>query len=264
MSRLALAVLASATGAIPLLSLVNTFTANQLIQSTGPAWILEETDASVGDKVWALTATAGSFQINTLTDGGGSGESAISIARTGTTVDSITTKGDIIIADNYIELGEMSLPSNPASNEGRLYVKDVSSTTSLMFLDSAGIETNLTVGAVIPFVIDGGGSVIASTEIKGEVEVPFDCTIKSWRIFSQTSGSVVIDIWKDTFANYPPTVADTITASDKPTLSSGQKAENTNPSTWDITLSKGDILTYYVDSATTVTRVLVSLLVDRT
>ena len=33
-----------------------------------------------------------------------------------------------------------------------------------------------------------------------------------------TSGSIVIDVWKDTYANFPPIVADTITASAKPTL----------------------------------------------
>lgn len=115
----------------------------------------------------------------------------------------------------------------------------------------------------IEVVIDGGGSAIA-TGLKGFLEVPFDCVVTAWRIVSDASGSIVVDIYKDTYANFPPTVADTITASAKPTLSSAQKNEDSTLTGWTTSFTDGDWLAFNVDSATTVTRVTLSLTVRRT
>jgi hypothetical protein len=106
-------------------------------------------------------------------------------------------------------------------------------------------------------VIDGGGSAI-TTGVKLDFEVPFGCTLTAWRLLADTSGSIVIDVWKDTYANFPPTVADTISTS-KPTLSAATKAEDTTITDWTEVLAAGDILRFNVDSAATVTRVLLSL-----
>jgi hypothetical protein len=120
------------------------------------------------------------------------------------------------------------------------------------------------IGAV-GLVIDGGGSAI-TTGIKGFLEVPFAGTITAVTVLSTdaavTSGSIVIDIWKDTYANYPPTVADTITASAKPTLASATKARDTTLTGWTTAISAGDILGFKVDSASLVLKVLVSLTVQ--
>lgn len=112
-------------------------------------------------------------------------------------------------------------------------------------------------------IIDGGGSAI-TTGVKGDIEVPFGCTITAWEVLADQSGSIVIDVWKDTYANFPPTVADTITGSEKPTLSSATKNQDTNLTTWTTSVSAGDILRFNVDSATTVTRVTLSITVTRT
>jgi hypothetical protein len=83
----------------------------------------------------------------------------------------------------------------------------------------------------VGLTIDGGGSVI-TTGVKGFVRVPFTGTITKVTVLSTdaaaTSGSIVIDVWKDTYANYPPTVADTITASAKPTITTATKSEMDN------------------------------------
>jgi len=76
------------------------------------------------------------------------------------------------------------------------------------------------------------------------------------------SGSIVVDIWKDTYANFPPTVADTITASAKPILSAATKSIDTTLTGWTKSISAGDILRYNVDSVTTCTRVVLSLTVS--
>ena len=114
----------------------------------------------------------------------------------------------------------------------------------------------------IEFVIDGGGSVI-TTGIKGDLEIPFAGTITGVSLLADQSGSIVVDIWKDTYANYPPTDADSITAAAPPTISTATKSQDLTLTGWTTALSVGDILRLNVDSATTLTRVLVSLKVNR-
>ncbi len=121
-------------------------------------------------------------------------------------------------------------------------------------------QTNLENAAVISlnFVIDGGGSVL-TTGLKGFLEVPFNLTITGVTLMADQSGSAVIDIWKDTYANFPPTIADTITASAKPTLSSAQKSKDTTLTGWTTSVTAGDILAFNVDSATTVQRLTIAI-----
>ena len=115
---------------------------------------------------------------------------------------------------------------------------------------------------VVGIVIDGGGSAI-TTGVKGYIKVPFACTIGSAQLLADVSGSIVVDVWKDTLANYPPTVADTICASAKPTLSSQTNSNNTTLTGWTTTINADDVLGFNVDSATTVTRVTLELVVTR-
>jgi hypothetical protein len=107
-------------------------------------------------------------------------------------------------------------------------------------------------------VIDGGGAPI-TTGIAGDVVIPFAMTITSWTLIADQVGSIVIDLWKDTYANYPPTVADTITGSEKPTLSSVVKNQDTNLTTWTTAVAAGDIIRFNVDSASTATRITLSI-----
>jgi len=110
----------------------------------------------------------------------------------------------------------------------------------------------------ITFIMDGGASVI-STGQKGYLIAPYSGIITGWTIVSDVIGSIVVDVWKDTYANYPPTVADTIAGSEKPTLSSVNKNSDSNLSTWTTQFSMGDIFTINVDSVSTVTKVTLLL-----
>ena len=138
-------------------------------------------------------------------------------------------------------------------------------TTALKLTDAGELELGSTSQSTggIQFLIDGAGSAV-TTGIKGDIELPFAGEIESVRLFADQTGSIVIDIWKDTYANFAPTVADTITAAAKPTLSSAIKFEDTTLTGWTKTFSKGDILRINVDSAATLTRVTLSLLMKRT
>jgi len=102
--------------------------------------------------------------------------------------------------------------------------------------------------------IDGGGSVI-TTGVKGDVTIPFNGTITAWYLVADQAGSIVIDVWKNVFASYPPTVANTIAGSEKPTLSSQTSNSDTNLTTWTTPVLIGDTIRFNVDSVSTVTRV---------
>src|SRR5690606_8671124 len=105
-----------------------------------------------------------------------------------------------------------------------------------------GINRNFTL------TVTGNGGTISSGLLPNVTEVPWNCKIVGWRIFAPISGSIVFDIWKDTYANYPPTVADTICPSNKPTLSSANNAQFSTLSGWSVNLSEGDVLAFNVVS----------------
>lgn len=123
--------------------------------------------------------------------------------------------------------------------------------------------TNSIVNGSFGITIDGGGSAV-TTGVKGYITIPYNCTITGWDIFSDVSGSIVVDVWKDTYANFPPTVADTIAGSEKPTLSSAVKNQDNSLSTWTTSVSSGDIIGFNVDSASTLTRVNLTIKVLKT
>jgi hypothetical protein len=115
-----------------------------------------------------------------------------------------------------------------------------------------------TITSAITFSANGGG-VVLPTGIVGDAVAPFDMVLTSVTVLADQSGSIVIDIWKDTYGNYPPTVADTITASAKPTLSSATKYTDSSLSGWTTTVTAGDTFRFNIDSITTITRFTVIL-----
>ena len=118
----------------------------------------------------------------------------------------------------------------------------------------------------ITFVIDGGGSAITTGQ-KGNLEIPFDCTLTGWTLMADQSGAIQIDIWDDTYANFPPADADTMPgAGNEPEITaSGQKAEDNAITDWtDYTLSANEIIAFNVDSCTTIERIVLSITARKT
>lgn len=109
--------------------------------------------------------------------------------------------------------------------------------------DAATARTNLGVatGSIVAFVP------LDSTGLKGALRVDFACTITVATTIANATGSCVIDIKKSTYAGYPTTTS--ICASAKPTLSSARKAEDTTLTGWTTSITAGDVLEFYVDSA---------------
>jgi hypothetical protein len=104
----------------------------------------------------------------------------------------------------------------------------------------------------------GSGTVIP-TGTQVPVRIPWDATIVRVSALSLVSGSIVVDVWKDTLANYPPTNADSITASAPITISSDDNSEDATLTGWTTSLSRGDTLIFNVDSATTITQATIEL-----
>src|SRR5690606_9777362 len=74
-----------------------------------------------------------------------------------------------------------------------------------------------TVQRAIVLIIDGGGSAI-TTGVKADIPIEFDATITGWTLVADQAGTIQIDLWKDTLANFPPTDADSITGAAPPAL----------------------------------------------
>lgn len=116
----------------------------------------------------------------------------------------------------------------------------------------------------IAFIIDGGGAAIVAG-IKGDLEIPFPCTINQVTLLADQAGTIVVDIWKDVFANYPPTVADSITAAAKPTLAGDISYQDATLTGWTTSIAAGDTLRINVEAGVAlVQRVLISLKATRT
>lgn len=130
-------------------------------------------------------------------------------------------------------------------------------------LTIASHEVTVAPIAAIIAEIDGAGNTI-TTGVKGDTRVPFDCTILSATLLADQTGSIVVNIWKDTLANYPPTSGDKITSTTPPTISGGTNSEDTTLSSWTTTIAAGDTLRFNVDSVTSIGRVTLILKVKKT
>lgn len=98
---------------------------------------------------------------------------------------------------------------------------------------------------------------------KVRVHVPFACTITEASLLADIAGNVVIDIWNDDYGVYPPTDADSITASAPLTLSGANKTKDTTLTGWATSLAADDTLIFNVDSCSVITALTVALKVER-
>lgn len=113
------------------------------------------------------------------------------------------------------------------------------------------------------FVIDGGTNVITTGQ-KGWVEWGFDALITGWTILGDVVGSIVVDVWKDSYGNFQPTVADSIAGTEKPTLTTAIKNQDLSLTSFQTTVVEGDIWAFNVDSVTSVKKVTIAFRFNKT
>ena len=120
---------------------------------------------------------------------------------------------------------------------------------------TATLKSNLKSGS-FGVTIDGNGGVIAVGQ-RGYVTMPYDGTILDWRLVGDVAGSCNIDVRKSTFASFPTQTS--ITGSAPITMSAAQKASSSILTDWTSSFNQGDVFGFTVVSATSITRLYLSL-----
>ncbi len=172
---------------------------------------------------------------------GGTGVSSASLTDLFNQLDPLTTKGDLITHN-----GTDSIRAGVGS-DGQSIVADSTDAKGWKWSSAAAASTD----AQLTATFDGLGATLASGKT---IYLPmvYGGTITSITLVADQSGSVVIDIWKDTYANYPPTIADTITSATPPTLVSATKGQDSTLTGWNKTFSAGDVYAFSIISCTTI------------
>jgi hypothetical protein len=231
-----------------------------------------------------IYSTGGTFSAGTITINRNDGNSfnitgitaGVSSVNVGTGLSGNSTTGDITLINTAPDQ-VVSISGGTGITTGGTYPNFTITNSSPDQVVSISGGTGITTGGTYPnftltntivngsfgITIDGGGSAI-TTGVKGYITIPYNCTITGWDILADVSGSIVVDVWKDTYANFPPTSGDTIAGSEKPTLSSAVKNQDNSLSTWTTSVSSGDIIAFNVDSASTLTRVNLTIKVLKT
>jgi hypothetical protein len=99
---------------------------------------------------------------------------------------------------------------------------------------------------------DGGGSALSSGAVT-YFTVPFACTIAAWNITVDT-GTITFDVWKVASGTAIPTVANTITASALPAISSGTAVHSTTLTGWTTSVGANDIFGIDINTVSLATK----------
>lgn len=118
-------------------------------------------------------------------------------------------------------------------------------------------------GNIVLIVGDGSNDII--TGLKGAIRIPFNCQIVEWTILStdpsELTGSIVLDIEKGTYANYPATSS--ICGTNKPNISNAKKGSSTDLTGWTVDINEGEVIKFEVESISVLKRVTGTLKIER-
>lgn len=116
-------------------------------------------------------------------------------------------------------------------------------------------------GLTSPITIawDGQGGFI-TTGLTRYFVAPYACTITGWSIVAEgTSPTCTIDVWKIASGTVLPTVADSITSSAPPDLSTGNVIRSSTLTGWTVAISAGDILGFNIDAVANALTIKINL-----
>ncbi len=169
----------------------------------------------------------------------------------GTTSISVTLSNSAVIA---------KLLTGYTSGAGSITSSD-SILTAIQKLDG-NIDAIPQQHAYVSATFDGAGGVILINSTTTFM-VPFTGTITEWTLLETSntpvSSSIVIDAWKDTYTNYPPTVLGTIFGT-KPSLTAAIKNQATGLS---IPVTEGEIIKLNIDSASSALKIKLTFKIVR-
>lgn len=113
----------------------------------------------------------------------------------------------------------------------------------------------------INFGWDGGGGTIVAPQSL-DLLIPFSGIFTGWTILSDVSAIVDIQIWKDTYSAYPPTLDDSITQASSISLNGDTKSVG-DASGWNAGFSENDVIRLHLVSCSGSTRLSVNLYYTR-
>lgn len=209
----------------------------------------------------ALTISSDNIGFVTVGAEGGTADDLLTM--TGTGIDN----GDVVVlkatAGDTITI---KADASPAANEFNLPDdRDIILEGDLMaaFLRVSGYWEFLWINRIpiasVQVPLGGSGGIIPDGEYR-DFRWLWDATLIATAIMADESGTIRVEHWHDTWANFPPDSADEI---GNISLSSAQKDEDTSLAGYtDKTFEKGEVSKLYVDGdATTIKQVTVELIV---
>jgi len=110
---------------------------------------------------------------------------------------------------------------------------------------------------------DGGGVALTSGKVR-YVLVPYAHTITGAYLLADVAGTATVDIWRDTFASYPPVVGDSITAGTPPVLAGTTSSVNTALTGWGVSGAANTVYAFSLTAVGTVSVLQAQLTVTRT
>lgn len=236
-------------------------------------------------KVIPCSASGGAFTINLPANAGIADGFSVTIIKTDSSVNVVTIDGNgsdpingaltVGLAHQYQAFtvvwctglsGWIGLRSDGMSGVDATlsFVSNVLSRAALSGAITAAAGSNVTTQTIDLVVTIGDSVNVITVGTKGFVPIDFTGTITGWTLVADASGSIVLDVWKDTYANFPPTDADRIAGTEKPTLTAQQKNQDLTLTTWTTALGSTDVLGFEVESATTVKQVTLVLRITKT
>lgn len=199
--------------------------------------------------IWDGTIKANKFAKN---DGTGIGDVASVFGRTGA----------VVAATNDYTWGQIEKTTSDIAD---ITTRSHASLTSIGTNTHAQIDTHIASGAIhsassaIMVVFQGASGALIASGSQVDVVVPFSCKVKRATMLGDASGTAIVEIWRDSYANFPPTGADRITG---PGIRlSGTKTQDTAFASWSsTTLNVGEVLRFNASGATTtINRLTVAL-----
>ena len=119
-------------------------------------------------------------------------------------------------------------------------------------LQFASINPTATVTA-IEFIVAANLGYTLNTGLAGYLVAPYSGTIQSATMLANITGSIAVNIWKCSAAQFDagathPVAADTICGAAPPTITSGVKYNSTTLPGWTTNFVSGDVFAFNVDS----------------
>jgi hypothetical protein len=155
-------------------------------------------------------------------------------------------------AASSVLLGSRASSVPYGASDGSLRVLPLAALRGGVSRTDSGITFVINNNAPLPIIAGAAGFVVISDYL----------TVTGWSLSSDVTGSIEIDIWKS--SGGIPSIAGSITGSALPSLSGARSGASSTLTGWSVELVPGDILSFYVNSNASCTRVTLNLQAIRT